>query len=118
MANPGKGAMERQLRRQSTWLRECLRWIMREKVLSGAGRPKALDVGCGPGFVTESLADLIDVSGVDTDEDRVNSCRARGFIAEEGSAYELPFKDETFDIVYCTFLVFWLPFKFRRNLAG
>lgn len=78
MANPGKGAMERQLRRQSTWLRECLRWIMREKVLSGAGRPKALDVGCGPGFVTESLADLIDVSSVDTDEDMVNFCRALG----------------------------------------
>jgi SAM-dependent methyltransferase len=100
--------MERQLRRQSIWLRDSLHWIMREKVLDEGVRPVALDVGCGPGFVMEVMGELVDVQGVDADEDMVRACRARGLQVEMGSAYDLPFEEGSFDIVYCTFLMLWL----------
>ena len=107
MARPDRG-MGRQLRRQSIWLRDSLQWILREKVLDGRGRSTALDVGCGPGFVMELMGDQADVRGVDIDADMVRACRARGLLADEGSVYDLPFRDESFDIVYCTFLFLWL----------
>lgn len=108
MVRPDIGAMERQLRRQSIWLRDSLQWIMQGKVLDGNRRPTALDLGCGPAFVMESLGELVDVRGVDVDEDMVMACRARGLEVETGSVYDLPFQDGTFDIIHCTFLMLWL----------
>ena len=108
MSSPDTGSMERQLRRQSIWLRDSLQWILEEKVLTGDGPETALDVGCGPGYVMDTMADMVRVSGVDLDGDMVRSCRARGLDVGRGSAYDLPFDDGSFDIVYCTFLMLWL----------
>jgi len=82
--------------------------ILREKVLGGDGMKTALDVGCGPGFMMEIIGELTGVRGVDVDEDMVKACRARGLDVERASAYDLPFGDGSFDIVYCTFLMLWL----------
>ena len=67
-----------------------------------------LDVGCGPGTITVGLARRARaVVGVDTSAEMVESARRR---AEEegiynasfevGSAYELPYEDGRFDVVY------------------
>jgi SAM-dependent methyltransferase len=106
---PGSDSIDRQLRRQSLWLRESWLWLLRTKVREDEkGRLTALDVGCGPGFVMEALSGELAVSGIDLDSDMVTACTARGLDVVEASAYDLPHEDGEFDVVYCTFLLMWL----------
>jgi SAM-dependent methyltransferase len=103
--------MEAQLARQAVWLRDSLLWVIDWKILAqweGAGRPVALDVGCGPGHVMEIVGKVLDVTGVDTDHLSVEACSRRGLKAEVGAAENLPFDDSSFDVVYCSFLMLWL----------
>lgn len=70
-----------------------------------------LDVGCGPGTITCSLAKYVPqrrVAGVDDSPGVLEQARREGQVREVnnvtfeiGSAFELPFDDETFDIVHC-----------------
>ena len=101
--------MDRQLRRQSLWLKDSYQWLLRTKVMpEGKDRMTALDVGCGPGFVMDELKAEMAVEGVDVDTDMVTACTARGLEVQEASVYDLPYEDGAFDIVYCTFLIMWL----------
>jgi SAM-dependent methyltransferase len=107
-----KKNLEEQLRRQSIWLKESWLWLMRKKVLGVdgriRGRPSALEVGCGPGFVMEVMKEICDVKGLDIDGDMVSICRGRGLDATEGDGENMPFDDESFDIAYCSFLLLWV----------
>jgi len=68
-----------------------------------------LDVGCGPGSITIGIAELANpgrVVGVDMDTEQFDLARSlaqeRGLDnveLREGSIYELPFDDESFDVV-------------------
>ena len=63
---------------------------------------KALDVGCGPGALTEVLADRLgaaSVTGVDPSEPFVEAARERlpGVTVVQASAESLPFDDGAFD---------------------
>ena len=71
-------------------------------------KPKALDVGCGPGLVMELLSSMFDVQGIDSDLNMVRMVRERGYHAIEGDAASLPFEDGSFDIVYCSFTLLWV----------
>ncbi len=68
----------------------------------------ALDVGCGGGIMAEEVAGLgFKVSGVDPSESSIVT--ARGHAAQsrlaidyrQASGEDLPFPDQTFDLVYC-----------------
>jgi SAM-dependent methyltransferase len=93
-------------------LRESWLWLLETKVLAGEspGRPrlKALEVGCGPGFVMGLLANRFDVTGVDRDEEMILKARKGGLKVFQADAYDLPFEDDSFDVVYCSFLMLWL----------
>jgi SAM-dependent methyltransferase len=103
---------ERQLKRQSMWLRDSLLWLLKEKIVSADERRvhalRALDVGCGPGFTMELFSPLVQVRGIDSDKDMVSACRVRGLDVALGTAEELPFEDGSFDLVYCSFLLLWV----------
>lgn len=119
MEKSGRTGLERQLRRQAAWLSESWLWLLRTRVLPGLPpRPRALDVGCGPGYVMDVLGKQMDVEGVDIDPDMVESCRARGLSVTKADATSLPFDDGHFDIAYCTFLLLWAkePFKVLREM--
>ena len=64
---------------------------------------RVLDVGCGPGALTEHLVALVgaeQVAAVDPSEQFVAACRARhpGVDVRRGVAEALPFDDDTFDV--------------------
>jgi SAM-dependent methyltransferase len=83
---------------------------MRTKVLGpgrGGRRLEALDVGCGPGLVMEELGDIFEVHGLDRDESMVGVCRQKGLTVVQGEAEAMPFEDDSFDVVYCSFLLLW-----------
>jgi SAM-dependent methyltransferase len=103
---------EAQLLRQLAWLKEPWLWLMRTKVLENIeltdGKPSALDVGCGPGLVMELLSSMFDVQGIDIDPEMARMVRERGYDAVRGDAASLPFEDDSFDIVYCSFTLLWV----------
>lgn len=71
---------------------------------------RVLDVGCGPGSITQGLAERVapgQVIGLDLSRETLASARAnaaaRGLhnlAYEEGSVYQLPFPDASFDAAY------------------
>ncbi len=76
--------------------------VIRELVVSlPFTRPTILDLGCGPGFYTEQLGQLGEVTGIDLSEHAIAAARARvphvRFLA--GDVYELPLTARHFDIV-------------------
>jgi SAM-dependent methyltransferase len=71
---------------------------------------RVLDVGCGPGSITRGLAEIVgpgEAVGLDASADVLAVARSeaatRGVANlrfEQGDAYELPFADDTFDVVF------------------
>ncbi|MFV0388122.1 MAG: class I SAM-dependent methyltransferase [Pyrinomonadaceae bacterium] len=60
---------------------------------------KILDVGCGTGANLEMLASYGDAEGVDVSDDALKFSRAKGLKVHKGLAEELPFADDSFDLV-------------------
>lgn len=70
---------------------------------------RILDVGCGPGSITATLAPLVpegSIVGIDAGSSVIEAAKARSDLPanctfQTGNATQLPFPDETFDVV-CT----------------
>jgi SAM-dependent methyltransferase len=80
---------------------------------------RVLDVGCGPGALTEQLARVVgaeQVGAVDPSEPFVAACRERvpGADVRRGDAEELPFEDDSFDAAASQLVVNFM----RDPLAG
>jgi ubiquinone/menaquinone biosynthesis C-methylase UbiE len=74
---------------------------------------RVLDVGCGPGGLTQALAELVGseaVAAVDPSDTFVAACRRRvpGADVRLARAEELPFEDDTFDVVLSQLVVNFL----------
>ncbi|MGH9718246.1 MAG: class I SAM-dependent methyltransferase [Candidatus Acidiferrales bacterium] len=80
---------------------------------------RLLSVGCGPGVFLRELAEShpeIEIVGLDKSPDRVQQAErrfrglpnARAFV---GDAMEIPFESNRFDLVFCRFLLEYLPDK-------
>src|SRR5512142_1404585 len=64
-----------------------------------------LEVGCGTGLILSRIATFTrSARGVDLSPGMLEKARARGLDVLEGSATELPFPDEQFDVT-CSFKV-------------
>lgn len=61
---------------------------------------KILDAGCGPGAALLYLAKFGDVIGVDVSDEALKFAKKRGKV-KKGDIANLPFEDETFDVVAC-----------------
>ena len=66
---------------------------------SKAQSPRILDVGCGTGANLEMLQNFGAAEGVDVSNDALEFCRAKGLKTHKGLAENLPFADESFDLV-------------------
>lgn len=73
-----------------------------DTITSGQSRPPAatriLDVGCGTGANLEMLAKFGCAEGVDVSDDALTFCQRKGLNVRKGSAENLPFDENTFDI--------------------
>lgn len=85
---------------------------------------RALDVGCGPGVVTERLASIVGAGGVaavDPSESFVAAARERcpGVDVRQGVAEELPFPDGSFDVALAQLVVSFMsdPVAGLREMA-
>jgi 2-polyprenyl-6-hydroxyphenyl methylase/3-demethylubiquinone-9 3-methyltransferase len=83
-----------------------LPWI-NERILKLAFKdPLVLDVGCGAGFLCNQLAEMgLRVKGIDTSKDSLRVAkkydRTLTVDYQLSSAYELPFEDESIEVVTC-----------------
>jgi len=79
-----------------------------ENVISNLSVKTILDVGCGPGTITNRLLGY-EVSAIDPNLDYLKQVDCKEKI--EGSIDNIPFGDGTFDLVLCTSVLEHLPDK-------
>jgi ubiquinone/menaquinone biosynthesis C-methylase UbiE len=91
---------------------------------AGGGEQRVLDVGCGPGALTEELVRRLGpvaVAGVDPSEPFVEAVRKRypGVSVEHAPAEDLPFEDDTFDAALAQLVVHFMtdPVAGIREMA-
>ncbi len=100
----------RQFQRQAHWTQETRFHLYRQAGLWGAER--VLDVGCGTGAVTAEIAQRTRgrVTGLDLDPSVIRFAAA--WISDVdwlvGDAQQLPFRDGSFDLVVCSYLLLWV----------
>ncbi len=75
---------------------------------------RVLDVACGTGVVARSARQRTDyVTGVDLNDDMLSLARKKdpSITWQKGNAQDLPFEDNSFDIVFCQFALMFFPEK-------
>ncbi len=60
---------------------------------------RILDAGCGTGLFAKKLKQFGDVYGIDMSRDAVEFAKKRGLKVKKASITELPFKDNSFDLI-------------------
>lgn len=93
---------------QATWTRDLRTYIFEKTGLSNA--QSVLEVGCGTGAILSELPKQSNIHGLDIDPVALTQCRvnAPDVFLIRGNALELPYPDESFDIVYSHFLLLWV----------
>jgi SAM-dependent methyltransferase len=67
------------------------------------GDLRVLDAGCGTGRNVIEFGGLGDVKGIDFSPDAIEFCRRRGLAdVQQGAIEQLPFGDQTFDLILAT----------------
>ncbi len=70
---------------------------------------QVLDAGCGSGRTLEDLRRFGDVRGVELNPDAAEIARRRGFEVREGRLEELPWAEDTFDLITCLDVIEHVP---------
>lgn len=93
---------------QAKWTRDLRAYLFKHAGLNDTSR--LLEVGCGTGAILSELPNHVSVHGLDIDPTALSECRihAPGASLVQGNARQLPYADESFDIVYCHFLLLWV----------
>lgn len=107
---------ERNLERQKV-LAESTNFLARKYLSKLDLKPdaKVLDLGCGLGYTSRELANTLNASqitGVDLDERLIKNARqinGDGVDFKVANATALPFDENSFDFVYCRFLLLHVP---------
>lgn len=63
--------------------------------------PRVLEVGCGTGLVLERVSEFThNPTGVDLSKEMLSAANERGHVIGQANVLELPFADQSFDLVY------------------
>jgi len=92
---------------QAAWTRNLRTYLFEQAGLKTARR--VLEVGCGTGAILRDLS-VPTLHGLDLEADSLAECRVHAPAAwlTQGDAHFLPYPDQSFDIVYCHFLLLWV----------
>jgi ubiquinone/menaquinone biosynthesis C-methylase UbiE len=94
---------------QATWTKS-----IREKLFHQAGlnsTTKILDVGCGPGVLLNELnvLGIHSIHGLDIAHEALSYAKlVHPLNLAQGNALRLPYDEQSFDIVFCHFLLLWI----------
>lgn len=93
---------------QAKWTRDLRAYLFNKAKLDDANR--VLEVGCGTGAILSELSHHIPFHGLDLDPAVLAECRIHAPAASliQGNALSLPYSNESFEIVYCHFLLLWV----------
>jgi len=93
---------------QAKWTRDLRAYIFDNIKLNASHR--VLEVGCGTGAILSELPTHTSRNGLDIDLPVLRQCQihvpAASLIC--GNALQLPYSDNSFDVVYCHFLLLWV----------
>jgi SAM-dependent methyltransferase len=95
--------------RQAAWTRDLRGYLFGRAGLQDAGR--VLEAGCGTGAILSDLDTPAALHGLDIDGRALKECRqhAPHVTLTRGDVLRLPYAPGRFDIVYCHFLLLWVP---------
>jgi len=96
---------------------DAANWVSRFLLPHLRSPCRVLDVGCGPGVIAMEIARRFpsaEVAAIDASQARVSQCQMRlaslpNACAQRADATFIPFPDESFDLVFCRFLLEYLP---------
>ncbi len=93
---------------QAKWTRDLRTYLFKQAGLNDASR--VLEAGCGTGAILSELPARAALHGLDLDRGALAQCRVHAPAASlvRGNALQLPYSNQTFDIVYCHFLLLWV----------
>jgi len=104
---------------QAAWTRNLRTYLFEQAGLTSARR--VLEVGCGTGAILRDLVTPAALHGLDLEPASLAECRihAPAALLTHGDAHSLPYPDQSFDIVYCHFLLLWVhnPLQVVREMA-
>ena len=104
---------------QAAWTRKLRAYIFEQAGLTNARR--VLEVGCGTGAVLQELVTPAALHGLDLEPASLVECRVHAPTVSltRGDGVSLPYADQSFDIVYCHFLLLWVsdPLQVVREMA-
>jgi SAM-dependent methyltransferase len=98
---------------QAKWTRALRTYLFQKSRLDQAQR--VLEVGCGTGAILAEIHSPASLHGLDFDPAALAQCSIHAPAAwlTRGDALALPYSDESFDIVYCHFLLLWVRDPFQ-----
>lgn len=104
---------------QAAWTRDLRNYLFDKAGLADAQR--VLEVGCGTGAILREIHSPASFHGLDLQPASLAECRihAPAVSLTHGDARLLPYPDQSFDIVYCHFLLLWVsdPLQVAREMA-
>jgi SAM-dependent methyltransferase len=94
---------------QAKWTRDLRTYLFKKAGLND--RSVVLEAGCGTGAILSELPKQIFFHGLDIDAAALAQCRINAPVASlvQGNTLQLPYSNKFFDIVYCHFLLLWIP---------
>jgi ubiquinone/menaquinone biosynthesis C-methylase UbiE len=101
---------------QAKWTRDLRAYIFNKIQLNDSSC--VLEVGCGTGAILSELPTHLSLHGLDIDPDALTQCKSRVPSASliRGDALQLPYPENSFDVVYCHFLLLWVSYPMRALL--
>ncbi|MEP7133830.1 MAG: class I SAM-dependent methyltransferase [Chloroflexota bacterium] len=103
---------------QAKWTRDLRAYLFEKADLPNAQR--VLEAGCGTGAILSKIPIHIPHHGLDLNPAALAECRVHAPAASlvRGNALALPYSDQSFDIVYCHFLLLWVkdPIQALREM--
>jgi SAM-dependent methyltransferase len=93
---------------QAQWTRDLRSYLFHHIGWNEASH--VLEVGCGTGAILSEVPSHASLHGLDIDRNALAQCRVHApeALLVQANALQLPYPSDSFDIVYCHFLLLWV----------